>query len=81
MIYNVLTISAVQQSDPVIHIFLLFLEPHLWHKEALRLGVELEIQLPAYTTAVAMGDPSRICDLHKSSGQRQIADPLSKAGD
>ena len=34
------------------------------HMEVLRLGVELELQLPAYTTATAMQDPSRICDLH-----------------
>ena len=28
-----------------------------------RLGVELELQLPAYTTATATGDPSFVCDL------------------
>ena len=38
------------------HIFLLFfffLGPHLWHMEVPRLGVKLELQLPAYTTATA----------------------------
>ena len=30
-----------------------FLEPHLQHREVLRLGVELALQLPAYTTAAA----------------------------
>jgi len=58
-----------------------FLEPHLWHMEIPRLGVELELQLPAYTTATAMWDPSRICDLHHSSRQCWILDPLSKARD
>ena len=36
-----------------------------------RLGVKLELQLPAYTTAKATGDPNHICDLHCSSGQCQ----------
>ena len=34
-----------------------FLEPHPWHLEVRRLGVESELQLPAYTTATAMPDP------------------------
>ena len=46
-----------------------------------RLGVELELQLLAYATATAMRDPSRICDLHHSSPQRGIPDPLSEARD
>ena len=46
-----------------------------------RLGVELELQLQACTTATAMPDPSHICDLHPSSGQHQILNPLSEAGD
>ena len=45
-----------------------------------RLGVELELQLPAYTTAPGTQDPSLVCNLHHSSWQqRQIPDPLSKA--
>ena len=44
-----------------------------------RLGVELELQLPAYATAIP--DPSRFCDLHLSSQQRQIVNPLSKGRD
>ena len=46
-----------------------------------RLGVKLELQLPAYATATEMPDPSRICDLHHTSQQPQIADPLSEASD
>ena len=43
-----------------------FLEPQLGHMEVPRLGVQLELQLTAYTTATATAtpDPSRICDLH-----------------
>ena len=43
------------------------------------LGVESELQLWAYTTATGMQDPSHICDLHHSSQQGQILNPLSKA--
>ena len=35
--------------------------------EVPRLGVEFQLQLPAYTTATAMWDLSRVCDLHYSS--------------
>ena len=45
------------------------------------LGVELELQLLAYTTAIAMPDPSLVCDLHHSAWQCRILNPLSKARD
>ena len=45
------------------------------------LGVESELQLPAYITATAMPDPTCVFDLHHSSWQRQILNPLSKARD
>ena len=47
--------------------------------EVPRLGVESELQLPAYTTVTP--DLSRICDVHHSSQQHQILNPLSKARD
>ena len=50
--------------------FFFFLGPHSWHMEFSRLGVELELQLPAYATGTATWDPSHICDLHHSSWQR-----------
>ena len=59
--------------------FFFFLGLHPWHMEVLRLGVEQELQLPAYTTATATGDPSHVCDLHRSSQQCRIPDPLSRA--
>ena len=43
-----------------------------------QLGVQLEIQLPGYTTVTAMQDLSCICDLHHSSWQHQILNPLSE---
>ena len=54
---------------------------HLWHMEVPRLGVESELQLPAYATATATPDLILVCDLHDSSQQRQIFNPLSKAKD
>ena len=58
-----------------------FLGLHPRHVEVLRLWVELELQMLAYTTATATRDLSRTCDLHHSSWQRQILNPLSKARD
>ena len=56
-----------------------FLGRHLGHMEVPKLGVELELQLPAYATAAR--DLSHICDLHHSSGQRRILNRLSKGRD
>ena len=44
-------------------------------------GVELELQLAAYTTATATLDLSCICDLGRSSEQRGILNPLIEARD
>ena len=46
-----------------------------------RLGIQWELQLPAYAIATATGDLSHVCDLHHSSQQRQILNPLSEARD
>ena len=63
--------------------FVFFLGLHLWHTEVPRLGLELELQLPAYPTATAttMQDPSCICELCCSLQQHWILKPLSKARD
>ena len=45
------------------------------------LGVELELQLPAYDTAIATLDLSHICKPHHSSWQSQILNPLRKVRD
>ena len=44
-------------------------------------GVKSELQLLAYATATATPDPSRVWDLHHSSRQCRISDPLSEARD
>ena len=62
-------------------VFFVFLGLHPWHMEVPRLGVELELQLPAYTTATAMPDPpdpSHVCDLPPRSWQYWILNPLSE---
>ena len=53
--------------------------PVEWCMEVPRLGVELELQPPAYTTATP--DLSHVCDLYHSSWQCWILNLLSKAGD
>ena len=54
---------------------------HLQHMEVPRLGVKLELQLPAYTTATAtMLEPSHVCNLHQFSATPDL-NPLSKARD
>ena len=58
-----------------------FLGPQSRHTEVPRLGVESELKLPAYATATATSDLSHVCDLHHSSHQCQILDPLSEAKD
>ena len=63
----------------VVLFFFSFLGLHPQHMEVPRLGVKLELQLPAYATA--MGDLSLVCDLHHSSLQHQILHPLSEARD
>jgi len=40
----------------------------------------IELQLPAYI-ATAVQDPSCVCDLHHSSQQHQILNPLNEARD
>jgi len=59
--------------------FFVFLGPHPWHTEVFRLGVKLELQLPACATAIA--DLSHVCDQHHSSQQCWTLNPLSEAGD
>ena len=69
---------------PVVHSiisFFAFLGPHLQHMEVPRLGVELKVQLLACTTATAMRDPSCTWNLHCSSQQCWILNPLSEARD
>ena len=61
--------------------FFAFLGPHPQHMEVPRLRVKSELWQPAYTTATATQDPSHVFDLHHSSWQCRICNPLSKASD
>ena len=54
---------------------------NLWHMEVPGLGVKSELQLLAYTTAIATPEPSCVCNLHHSSRQHRILNPLSEARD
>ena len=47
--------------------FFVILGLHLWDMEAPRLGVKLELQLPAYPTDTEIQDLSTVCDQHYSS--------------
>ena len=58
-IYNYLSTRKVWVNSFVLFVCI-FLGPHLWHKEAPRLGVEAELQLPDYITATAMLDSGHI---------------------
>ena len=49
--------------------------------EVLRLGVKSELQLPAYAKATTILDLNRIPDLHHSSRQRRILNPLGEDRD
>ena len=59
--------------------FWVFLGPNPLHMEVLRPGAELELQLPAYATSTP--DPSHVYNLHHSSLQHWILNPMSEARD
>ena len=73
--------NAVLLFIVIIIVVVVFLGPHPRHMEVPRLGVEQELQLPAYARATATQGPSRVCDLHHSSRHRRIVNPLSKGRD
>ena len=55
-----------------------FVGPHLQHMEVPKVGVELELQLLAYTTGIARLNLSLVCNLHYSSGQGRVLNPLRR---
>ena len=65
----------------VVVLFFFFLGLLPWHMEVPRLGVESELHLLAYTIVTEMPGPSGVCNLHCSSQQRHILNPLSEARD
>ena len=56
-------------------IFFAFLRLHPWLMDVSKLRLELHLQPPAH----AMWDPSLTCDLHHSSWQGWLLNPLSEA--
>ena len=60
---------------------LFFVHRHPQHMQVSRLGVKSEQQLLAHDTATAMPNPRLICNLHHSSRQCQILNPLSETRD
>ena len=67
------------QQELTLSFFLSFF--HVQFMEVPSLGVKLELQLLAYTTATAMLDLSYISNLQHSLWQHQILNPLSEARD
>ena len=61
--------------------FCFFRASFLWHMEVPRLWVESRLQLLATVMATATWDPGLVCDLHHSSQQCKILNPLSGARD
>ena len=61
--------------------FFFFLELHSQYTDVPWLGVQSELQLPAYATAIATPEPSHVCNLHHSSQQHQILNPLMEGRD
>ena len=79
--YSILCARSYFKHFCVYYLHIHFLGPYLQHMEVPRIGVELEVQLLAYTKATAAQDPSSVCDLHHSSRQCQIINPLCEARD
>ena len=63
-----------------IFLFLLFRAAPATYRGSQARGL-IGVQLPAYATATATPDPSRVCDLHHNSRQRRILHPLSEVRD
>ena len=70
--WSTFLIISSQKSKIKENFFVCFLGLHPWHMEVPRLGVKLELQLLAYTTATATLDLSYLSNLLCSSRQRQI---------
>ena len=67
---------VVKFSNRFFFFFFCFLGSYMQHTEVPRLGVKLELQLLGYATATQ--DPSHVCDLHHTSWNHQILNPLSE---
>ena len=75
------SVSGPSQPDDTPLCVCVFSGLQLQNMEVPRRGVESELQLPAYATATATQDLNCICDLHHSSWQHWLLNPLSKVRD
>ena len=75
------THSLIILQPTLLSLSFVFLGLHPRHVEVPRLGVESELWPRASTTATATRDLGRVCDLHHSSQQCQMLNPLSKGRD
>ena len=69
-----------QLCNGIFFFFFFFLRaacPSIWKIPGVEL--ELQLQLPVFTKATATRDPSWVCDLHHSSWQHRILNPLNGA--
>ena len=69
----------LQWKEEIFFFVVLGLQPQ--RMEVPRVGIKLELQLLAYAKATKTPDLSRVCDLHHSSQQCQILNPLSETKD
>ena len=79
--FNLNNMSKRRNQKNVVFLLFLVFFFHLQHTEVPRLGVKLELRLPAYTTATVKPYPSCIWDLYHSSWQCWMLNPLSGARD
>ena len=77
-------LNATQQ-DLLVNLFFFFFLLFLWAAPAAYGGSQARGLIGAVATSLARAtatqDPSRVCDLHNSSQQRRILNPLSKGRD
>ena len=78
---HLLTFKVIDEGFVFVFGLFVFLGPRPRHMEVPRLGVQLELQWLAYARTTTIRDPSCVCNLHHSSWQRQIPNPLSEARD
>ena len=76
-----LVAHTILQGICFVFFFFAFLGPYPQHMEVPSLGAESELQLLAYTIATAMPYLSHVCELHHSSWQCLILNPLSESWD
>ena len=84
LLHKIISGTSTKLKSPLFFGWLVFrVQPlaYLLHKEIPQVGVETELQLPAYTIATATWDLSHVCNLHHSSQQHWILNSVNEARD